>query len=279
MGSGGLSVRGGNRIGSGIVALAGVLFIGAGESAADWKLYVQGGTGISTGIVENTGSVGAVATDVDGDDVDASPMLDGSFGLEVPMNELVPRELLLKVRLPDWPVRFEFEAAGLREWEFTTRTDSAGARRYFSEIRTTTLLFNQWVDIPVMSVYKPFQYLFGLGRQPNVRRWLEPASWYLGVGIGMTPSMEIHGSTNVFLGNDDVIDFAWNAGTGFGYQLTERVALSAGYRYLGLGKPEIDIDEGGFPAGPNDQVKYELQGHEFRVAVRVRVFEFASPWR
>jgi len=272
-------VRGGIRFGPIVAALAGGLCLAAGESAAEWKLYVQGGLGISAAEVENDGTVGAVETEIFGNDVDASPLLDAAFGLEVPMDELVPRELLLKVRLPKWPMRFEIEAAGLREFELQTRTDSAGARRYFSEVRATTLMFNQWLDVPVLSVYRPIQYLFGLGRQPSVRRWMEPMSWYMGLGVGMTPSLEIHGSSNVFLGNDDVIDFAWNAGTGIGYALTDRVTLSAGYRYVGLGEPEIDIDEGGFPAGENDQVKYDLNVHEFRFAVRVRVFEFPSPWR
>ncbi|MBY0399133.1 hypothetical protein K2X89_02480 [Myxococcota bacterium] len=46
-------------------------------------------------------------------------MLDAAVGLEVPTDELVPREFLLKVRLPEWPVRSEIEAAGLREWELS----------------------------------------------------------------------------------------------------------------------------------------------------------------
>ncbi len=266
-------MRGGIRIGSGIAALVGSLLFGAGESSADWRLYVQGGLGISGAEVDTDGQ--ADISSLVGKDNDSSPLLDAAFGLEVPMDELVPREFLLKVRLPDWPVRLEIEAAGLREWEFRT---VAGGEDFFTELNATTVLFNSWVDMPLVSLYKPVQYLFGLGRQPRVRQWIEPMSLYLGTGIGLTAQMEVDGTSNVVSAQDDIVDFAWNVGTGINYQFTDRMKLAVGYRYVGLPKATIDTN-GPFTPGGNDEVDYELGVHELRVAVRVLVFEFPSPWR
>ena len=269
-------MRGGIRFGSGVAALVFVLLSSASQSAAEWKVYVQGGLGISGAEVETSGRAGsAPVTRLNGMDTDSSPLLDAAVGLEVPMDELVPRELLSTVRLPDWPVRLEIEAAGLREWEFST---VAGGEKYFTEVNATTVMFNSWVDVPLLSIYKPFQYLFGLGRQPNVRRWMEPVSLYVGTGIGLTAQMEIDGTSNVVTAQDDVVDFAWNVGTGFNYQFNDKVRLAVGYRYLGLVEPEIDT-RGPFAPGGNDKVDYSFDVHELRVALRIRVFEFASPWR
>jgi hypothetical protein len=269
-------VRGRIRIGSGIAALVGSLCLGASDSAAEWKVYVQGGLGISGAEIDTSGQAGsAPVTKLLGKDQDSSPLLDAAVGLEVPMDELVPRELLLKMRLPDWPVRFEVEAAGLREWEFNT---VAGGEDFFTKIKATTVLFNSWVDMPLVSIYRPIQYLFGLGRQPNVRRWMEPMSLYVGTGIGLTAQMDVQGTSNVISAQDDIVDFAWNVGTGINYQFTDSMKLAVGYRYVGLGEPEVDT-RGPFAPGGNDKIKYDLNVHELRVAVRIQVFEFPSPWR
>jgi hypothetical protein len=269
-------VKGRIRIGSGIAAMVGSLFIGAGESAADWKLYVQGGLGLAGADVDTDGQAGnAPVTTLGGMDSDSSPLLDGAVGLEVPMDELVPREALLKVRLPSWPVRLEVEAAGLREWEFRT---VAGGEEFFTELNATTVLFNSWVDMPLVSLWKPFQYLFGLGRQPRVRQWMDPISVYAGTGIGLTARMHVDGTSNVVSASDNVVDFAWNVGTGFNYKFTDNVKLSVGYRYVGLPKATIQTNGPFAPTG-NDEIDYDLGVHELRVAVRVLVWEFPSPWR
>ncbi len=254
----------------------GVCLLAAGPGVAEWKLYVAPGLGISAAVVDTDGSASAAPTvTLSGADDDSSPLLDLAFGLEVPMDELVPREWLLDVRLPDWPVRFEFEAAGLREYEL--RTDTSSADDYFTQIKAWTKFANFWLDVPLLAAYRPVQYTLGLGRQPRVRRWLEPASFYFGAGVGVT-GIEFRGSANTILGNDQVYDFAWNVGMGMNYALTQSVVVSAGYRYVGLGKHDVDLG-GSFTAGPIDSIEYDPQVHEFRVAVRIRVFEFPSPWR
>ena len=274
-------MRGGIRVGPGIAALVGSLFFGAGESAADWRLYVQGGLGLSGADVNTDGQAGTL-TRLLGKDSDSSPLLDAAFGVEVPMDELVPRELLLKVRLPNWPVRLEMEAAGLREWEFDTVAGppppQTGGEHYFTKVKATTVLFNSWVDMPLVALYKPIQYLFGLGRQPSVRQWIQPISLYVGTGIGLTAQMDVKGTSNVVNAQDNVVDFAWNVGTGINYKFTDNVKLAVGYRYVGLPRATIDT-RGPFAPGANDQVDYDIGSHELRVAIRVLVWEFPSPWR
>jgi len=190
------------------------------------------------------------------------------------LDELVPREWLLDVRLPDWPVRAEIEAGGLREYNF--RTNLGPGADFFGEIKATTAMVNFWLDIPMVAIYKPIQYTFSLGRQPLLRRWLDRASFYAGAGVGFS-SVEIEGRSNIVQGDDDSISFAWNAGFGMNYALTNNVSLSTGYRFIGLGERTIDLSGG--QQGLNDEVEFTPFVHEFRVAIRIRVFEFFSPWR
>lgn len=253
----------------------------AGESAADWEVYVAGGLGISSEEIEVNGR--RSGAELGGQSHDTSALLDGAVGLAIPMSELVPREWLLDIRLPDWPVRFELEAAGLREHEQETFVLSDP---YFTTIEATTAFFNAWLDVPMTDLYRPVQYLFGLGRQPRIRQWLEPASFYSGVGVGYA-NIEIEGTANSVEGDAGFHEFAWNAGFGVNYALSERVDLSAGYRFLCLaGKQCMAHDEGldvgltgGTAAAGDRDLRHEIMAHELRVQVRVEVYEFPSPWR
>jgi opacity protein-like surface antigen len=250
-------------------------WLAAGPSAADWNLYVAPGIGISGAMVDTDGQASqAPVTKFGGSDDDSSPLISGAVGLDVPMDELLPREWLGDTRLPQWPVRFELEYAGLRDYQFKT---DVGNEDFFTELKAHTLMANSWVDFPLTTLYRPVQYTFGLGRQPRVRSWLEPASLYVGAGVGVG-FLDMNGTSNVFSGDDKPIDFAWNVGIGLNYALTDSVSLSAGYRYVGLGKQKMDIS-GSVTPGPNDEFKLDPQVHEFRFAIRIRVFEFKSPWR
>lgn len=116
------------------------------ESAdADVDLYAAPQFGISGLDVDTDGQAAGAAIDAySGGDTDGSPLIGLSVGVEIPMNEIVPREWLEDVRLPSWPVRFELEAAGLRDYDFRTNGAGAGAEVYTSEIKATTLMANAW---------------------------------------------------------------------------------------------------------------------------------------
>ena len=263
------------------VGVIAALWLCAAESSADWEVYVGAGLGISAADSGTNGARSGVA--LGGSDIDTSPMLDGTVGLAIPMDEIVPREWIGRGRLPDWPVRFEIEGAGFREYELRS---SANTERFYTEIETATMFLNGWLDVPLITLWRPVQYLGGLGRQPRTRQWLDPGSLYFGVGIGMA-ALDVQGTSNVFTVRDEFIEFAWNAGLGIDYALTDNVDLSVGYRFLcfagekcmahndGL---ELPIS-GGTPATGDFDLKYELMSHELRVQIRVEVHDFLSPWR
>lgn len=283
-----IDLAGGNRFQltvkrTGLSAIAWlVVLFAAGQGAADWEVYVSGGLGISAGIVDTDGLAPINANDpndlgipLTGEDDDSGPLIEGAVGLSVPMDEIVPREWLMDIRLPNWPVRLEIEAAGLREFDLAT-DQSGGRTKFFTKWKTTTSFVNAWLDIPLIEMWRPVQYLGGLGRQPRLRQWLEPGSFYIGSGIGFSHN-EIDGTSNVLNGSDDFFDFAWNVGAGFNYALTDSVDLSAGYRYVGLGNQSVDILNGA--TDTNRKLKFTPQVHELRVQIRVEVYEFLSPWR
>lgn len=262
-----------------LILVTGVL-LSAFAASADVNLYAAPQFGISNIIADTNGNaVGGDPNGLKGDDTDSAPLLGLGIGVEVPMNELVPREWLGDVRLPNWPVSFELEATGLRDYDFQTRGSGATAEVYSTEITATTLMANTWTDIPLTTMWRPVQYVFGLGRQPRVRQWIEPGSFYLGAGVGFV-ALDIKGTDNVLSGKDDYLDFAWNVGAGFNYALNDRFTLSAGYRYLGLGAntgtQEVDLTGG---PGTNDELEYDLQVHEFRVAIKIRLASFRGVWR
>jgi hypothetical protein len=254
------------------------LLLAGGAAHADWAVYGSADFGISTSSVDTDGRYGqgALQFKLKGVDEDSSPLLGGAVGLEIPMDEILPREWVPDVRLPDWPMRFEIEGAGLREYEF--QTVGVGGDLFYSEVKVNTLLFNTWLDIPMISAYRPIQYLFGLGRQPRVRQWLEPMSLYLGAGIGVG-FLDFKGTDNSLKVSDNVIDFAWNVGAGLNYALTDRVSLGAGYRYVGVGEHDLDLVPRGIPPDPNAELTYKQDIHEFRATLRVEVYDFLSPWR
>jgi hypothetical protein len=250
------------------------------EAVADWRVYLSGGLGISGAMADTDGQQSVGLIPLSGEDSDSSPLVDGAVGLEIPMDELLPREWLLDVRLPDWPTRFEIEAAGLREYEFRT---VAGGDIFFTDLESTTAFVNTWLDIPLVSIYRPVQYTLGLGRQPRVRQWLEPGSFYIGGGIGFS-AVDVRGTSNAISASDDFIEFAWNLGAGVNYALTDRVSISTGYRYVGVGPNskglgDLDLTPSGGAPDPGDRLKYKLQIHELRVQVRVELFDFRNPWR
>jgi opacity protein-like surface antigen len=98
----------------------------------------------------------------------------------------------------------------------------------------------------------------------------------LGSGIGFS-YLEIDGTSNVLSIEDDTFEFAWNLGAGVNYALTEKVELSVGYRYVGLGEQKIDIFLGA--ANQNTKLEFTPQVHELRVQIRIEVFEFLNSWR
>jgi len=255
------------------LAAATTLVLAAAPSHAEWIVYASGDVGFSIASAEIKGDESG-GTRFSGLDTDTSPVIGGAIGLSVPMDELLPREWIGDVRLPSWPVRVEAEAVGLREYDL--RTPSAGPNTRFTKIDVWTQLENFWLDVPVTAMWEPFQYLFGLGRQPRVRRWLEPADFHLGAGIGAI-GIKIRGTDNAYSGVEDIVGFAWQTGAGFSYALTDRVKLTLNYRFLGLEQYDVGMSTA---VGTNDgEFKFDGLVQEVRTGLRVDFYSFRNPWR
>lgn len=96
---------------------------------------------------------------------------------------------------------------------------------------------------------------------------------YVGVGLGVAyHKMDgvyftgNPGLVNTIEGNSDVT-FAWALMAGFGYQISDRMILDVGYRYMDLGDAKSGrVDSAGFV---NPPVRIEdMTAHEFKVGLR-----------
>jgi opacity protein-like surface antigen len=120
-----------------------------------------------------------------------------------------------------------------------------------TSVRTTTLMFNGYYDLGSYRGFVP----------------------YLGAGVGLaynqTGSVSFTGNpalVNVIEGADRWA-LAWSLMAGVGYQITDRMTVDFGYRYLDMGKAESGtIDSAGFT---NPRVRIDdLAAHEFKVGIR-----------
>jgi opacity protein-like surface antigen len=225
-------------------------FLWAGSASAG-ELYLSGGIGISGGTADTGGSTPFFENS--GSDTDSAAMYGFSFGFEMPMNEPLPEQW--QHLIPNWPVLAEFEAVGGRDYEFLTD----GGDPYRTDFEAWTVLHNIRLDIPVAA---PFERAFG--RIPI----LHPVTLYVGAGIGIS-IYEVETTDNVSSGSDDSIAFAWQAGAGLSYSISEYISLDLGYRYVDLGTSEFDLS-----VGPNDFGNFSLDtaAHELATAVRVRFY-------
>ena len=88
---------------------------------------------------------------------------------------------------------------------------------------------------------------------------------YLGGGVGGS-KFKMTTDDTVVNGTVDNISFAWQAEAGLQLAPTPNFALRIGYRYLNLGKSELDLLEMGFPAG---NFTGDLTAHEIILGLRI----------
>lgn len=256
-------MRGIRRV-TGLFLLAcGVALAPAGSAlAAD--LYLSGALSVSGGILDTGGGgdIGGGGGEFNnsGDDTDTSPSIGGVFGYAVPLDEMVPYSW--DWPLPRWQLRFEVEGMFLRDYEFVTSL--VGSENYLTEGKSLTLLHNWWLDVPL---HAPLSWAFG--RIPL----LEPVSMHFGAGVGMGMT-EFKTTSVAFNGSDDAIHLTWQAGAGFDYQLTDRVSIGMGYRYVDLGSFEYGLRLGTTPVG---NFTADLASHELRTGLRVNFYTVSSP--
>lgn len=100
---------------------------------------------------------------------------------------------------------------------------------------------------------------------------------YIGAGAGFannrldTASVLVNGVTVASINSNSRTDFAWQAGVGTAYQITDAVALDVGYRYVDLGKistgDTLTINGGGSFSGAT--VEKNLNANEIQVGLRI----------
>jgi opacity protein-like surface antigen len=230
------------------------------------EFYASGTIGISGATAESGGSTQFFQNT--GSDSDSSPVYGGTLGFAIPVADMLPipwedQSRRWRMNLPTWDLRFEFEGLAGRDYEM--RTD--GGDGYFAEVQNWAVLNNVWMDLPIRD---PITWAFG--RVPL----LEPVTIYAGVGIGLGVT-EVSATDNVSAGSETNYKFAWQAGAGIAYEVTEYVTLSAGYRYFDLGQADLTL----YGAGPDPFGDYTLdvQAHEFIAGVRVSFYSLPWPMR
>ena len=245
-----------------IAALA-VCWATAPARAAD--LYVAGDLGISWFGGEGTGTIDVVGTNKGSND-DATPVFGGALGMVFPLNTALPARIRIpwvteEAEVPDWEVRTEVEYLTGRDAEIATPGPNA-LESYRVDAQSWTVMAKARLDVPLQT---PVRAAFG--RVP----FLEPMSIYFGGGGGMGFSKLNVNLQGVAAGKDDIQRFAWQALAGFGYDLTERVKLSLGWRYLDLGSPHTRLVD----ATNTDQGRYsiDLEAHEFTASLGVRFYQ------
>jgi hypothetical protein len=252
----------------------------AGAAAADWTVYGAGFIGISTGKAEVTApEPGNPTVGVTQGDRDSAPMIAGSAGLEIPMDELMAWKLPYGLELPDWPVRPEIEFAGLRDFEYRTLVNDSMVGFddvFLSSTKSWAMMVNIWFDTPTTVFTRPLAWAFQT-RRASVRRALDPITWYAGVGVGTARINLDAVATTAEEAKSDDFKFAWQVGTGFGYQLTPFVNVDLGYRFFKARELTPTLtDSVGNPVTGEYRLKESV--HEFRAGLRVNIYSFTSPW-
>lgn len=267
-----------------VAGVAGALALSASVARAQWNLYGSWDIGYSVADGSTSGvntAAGPQGVTLAGGSIDASPLLGGAIGLEVPLDQAFPWDLPFDIRYPRWNLRAELEAMGLRDYEI--RSNGAVADTpMFTEVQSWSLLQNLWVDVPMRGLYRPFTtmtgMLMGVRRLPTLKAILESTEFTAGAGIGLS-SVDFETSDNIALGSTTSYNFAYQAGTGFSYRVNEALRLGLGYRYVNPGDARARLaDKDGLG---QDLGSFDLSSdvHELRTTLRINFYDFRTPWR
>jgi len=107
-----------------------------------------------------------------------------------------------------------------------------------------------------------YSLMFSIFITPMPSSVLSP---YFGGGVGGT-KFTMKTDDTVVNGTVDNISFAWQAEAGLRFALTGNFALRIGYRYLNLGKSELNLRDMGLPAG---NFTGDLMAHEIILGLRI----------
>jgi hypothetical protein len=245
-----------------IARLATCAFLAASCAAGPARaadIYLSGALG-------NSSTEGSAETDYEligasSEDSDTSPAYGGTIGLAFPIDEAIPT--IRQLEMPSWIVRTELEFMTGRDNELVTDAVGGGADdKQFTEVDAWTLMPNLSLEVPIR---EPVRWAFG--RVPV----LELMSVYANLGIGAT-SIDLSTSDNLSSGEADELNFAWQAGAGITYQLTDTTSFVLGYRYLSLGTVETDLKFLPLREVKAGDFEVDLSGHEILAGLRINLY-------
>ena len=128
----------------------------------------------------------------------------------------------------------------------------------FADIDTHSLMANVYYDWDIGRRFKPYVGA-GIGLAYHDMSALDCAPAIPGV---CTPGNFQRGGEN--------LSFAWSLMTGVGFEVSDRVTVDVGYRYIDLGEVESNsVDDVGF-ANPTHTVE-DITSHEIKFGVRFAI--------
>lgn len=195
--------------------------------ASDW--YIKGGFGVAATELDSGGLNTAGPHENTGDDTDSG------FGF---LSGAVGRKF--------GNVRVEAELTTRATNNFTTNSFEPPTPTFFyeSEVRAHSLMLNGWWDFARSGKWTPF----------------------VGLGIGAA-RVKVETDDTVVRGSDSETHFAYQVGLGASYDLGNDSAVELGYRYVDLGKVDVNLVNGALaPAG---ELKTDIDSHDLYIAWRM----------
>ncbi len=252
-----------SRATAGLCAL--FCLLGAARGAAAANLYLTPQIGFLGGFIDAKGRTQtSPLQDIGGKNSDWSPGGGLAIGIAVPMDEIAPFD----VGLPDWEIRFEIESITTADdLEFNVDGCCANLPVRMS-LETVTTSFGLWFDFPVTDGVSAL-----IGRRVP---FFDPVSFTLGGGPGFVRndlSLKHADETR----SQEVLNFAWQVGAGFGYQLTPNLTLTATYRYMDQGR--IEATPCCVTPTASDTFRADPSQHDVLVGARILFYGVPSPHR
>jgi opacity protein-like surface antigen len=202
-----------------------------------YKLYVTGIVGFSFAKGKASGHNNFILNRQKnrGDDWDQTVFGAGVLGFEADLGPV--------------DVRVEVEGQGGRAYVFKTDGPVRGGGPFVSAVSTYGFFANLWMDINIT----------------------ERLDYYIGGGIGgsihdLTVNQHQIGTSNV---SHDDAQWAFQAGTGFSYDVMDWLTMDLGYRYVSFGKLDVNLSQ---PIGGDYQL--DLNSHDVVLGVRINYYSF-----
>jgi opacity protein-like surface antigen len=123
---------------------------------------------------------------------------------------------------------------------------------FSTSVKSLTVMFNGYYDLGNVGGFVPYVGA-GVGAAHN--------------DVGRVTFTGDPGLANP-LNGDDKWSLAWSLMAGVGYQISDRITLDIGYRYIDLGKVQSSrVDSTGYSLNPHFRLD-DLTAHEFKVGLR-----------